>query len=142
MPPCQLAVPQKERHLLPYLFWMTRRQISNWVRNSMYLALLYQSRTKSVLWYVVTTTLFWCLLKPTITNRCQFLIFFVKFILFFFPWNELYFLFFLVSGRKKSHRVWRQRKTCFFSDAIILNYKMSQNAELLQFLLKPNNKWF
>ena len=31
-------------------------------------------------------------------------------------------------------------KNLFFNDAIILNYKMSQNAELLQFLLKPNKK--
>ena len=38
----------KERHLLPYLFWMTRRQISNPVSNIRYLAWLYESRTESV----------------------------------------------------------------------------------------------
>ena len=31
-------------------------------------------------------------------------------------------------------------KNLFFNDVIILNYKMSENAELLQFLLKLSKK--
>ena len=45
LPPCQLAVHQKQRHLLPYLFWMRRRQISNRVSNSRFQAWLYGIRT-------------------------------------------------------------------------------------------------